>query len=135
MSGIDSNISAVETENEANPLLQDEAGISLAKELLSADSEEIDWDGVSRNLHQAKGDLFKVRRMLEAGNAALIERFLAKKPIVQLVRDRARLVDTVIIDSWQRIGGKFADIITLVAVGGYGPVSYTHLTLPTSYSV
>ncbi len=120
MSGIDSNNPAADSQREPNPLLQDETGVALAQELLSAGSVDIDWDGISGKLNEANGDLRKVRRMLEAGNAALVERFLASKPVTQLVRDRARLVDTVIIDTWQRVGGKFADVITLAAVGGYG---------------
>ena len=42
------------------------------------------------------------------------------KPIEDLVRDRARLVDVALRAAWLSHAGKFADDLGLVAVGGYG---------------
>ena len=103
-----------------NPLLQTAAQRALAEEALVIDSLAIDWARVAHQLTLANGDIGKVRRLLDGVTAAFVEMFLASKPITQLVHDRARLVDLVIIDAWQRVAGKYASVFTLAAVGGYG---------------
>jgi len=103
-----------------NPLAEDAVARALAQEVLATSSLDIDWEGITRQLAQVEGDISKVRRLLDATNAALVEMFLANKPITQLVHNRARLVDLVIVDAWQRVVGKYATVFTLAAVGGYG---------------
>ena len=104
----------------ANPLRKNETEQALARQVLVADSLDIDWESIHQQLLVANGNVTKVRQLLEAGNVALIERFVGNHPVSQLVRERARLVDTVIADTWQRVGGNFADLFILAAVGGYG---------------
>src|SRR5208282_914833 len=60
------------------------------------------------------------RQVLDDGSELLKERFAADDAIEDLVRDRARLVDTVLRAAWVRHAGKFAADLALVAVGGYG---------------
>src|SRR5688572_11357333 len=57
---------------------------------------------------------------LAAAGASLKQRFLANEPIETLVRDRARIVDDVIVASWRHFARRIAGVADLVAVGGYG---------------
>jgi len=57
---------------------------------------------------------------LAAADESLKARFLANEPIETLVRERARIVDDVIIASWRHFAHRIADDTDLVAVGGYG---------------
>jgi len=109
-----------DTTKEPNPLALSEEAQALALESLVPDTLNLDWDAISKGLDDANGDVARTRRILESGNTALIARFLGNKPVTKLVRDRSRLVDLVVVKSWERIGGKFADTVALAAVGGYG---------------
>lgn len=60
------------------------------------------------------------RQVLERGTELLRERFSADEDVVELVLDRARLVDIVLRAAWVRHAGRFADDLALIAVGGYG---------------
>ena len=60
------------------------------------------------------------RQVLERGTELLRERFGADEDVVELVRDRARLVDIVLRAAWVRHAGRFAADLGLIAVGGYG---------------
>ncbi len=60
------------------------------------------------------------RQVLERGTELLRERFGADEDIVELVRDRARLVDIVLRAAWVHHAGRFAGDLGLIAVGGYG---------------
>ena len=60
------------------------------------------------------------RQVLERGTELLRERFAADEDVVELVRDRARLVDIVLRAAWVHHAGRFAADLALVAVGGYG---------------
>src|SRR5690606_6634820 len=57
---------------------------------------------------------------LAAAGASLRQRFVANEPIEMLVRDRARIVDDVIVASWRHFARRIAGVADLVAVGGYG---------------
>ncbi|MFI4890673.1 MAG: [protein-PII] uridylyltransferase [Steroidobacterales bacterium] len=60
------------------------------------------------------------RQVLERGTELLRERFSADEDVVELVRDRARLVDIALRAAWVRHTGRFAGDLALIAVGGYG---------------
>jgi [protein-PII] uridylyltransferase len=60
------------------------------------------------------------RAALAAAAEDLKQRFLAGESVVDLVHERARAVDTVMVDLWQTEAGDLAGEIALVAVGGYG---------------
>jgi len=59
------------------------------------------------------------RAVLEAGDAALRERFMAGEPVEALVRERARQIDQALMRAW-RMHLQDEDRLALVAVGGYG---------------
>jgi len=60
------------------------------------------------------------RDALTRGDDILRERFEGDEPVDHLVRDRARLVDSVLVQAWRRHTGALAEELALVAVGGYG---------------
>jgi [protein-PII] uridylyltransferase len=60
------------------------------------------------------------RQVLERGTELLRERFAGDEDVVELVLDRARLVDIALRAAWARHTGQFANDLALVAVGGYG---------------
>jgi [protein-PII] uridylyltransferase len=60
------------------------------------------------------------RAALAEGDAELARRFRAAEPVEALVRDRARLVDSLVVRAWQLHAGEACAALALVAVGGYG---------------
>jgi [protein-PII] uridylyltransferase len=92
----------------------------LASTVLQPDGAAFDWPAV-RALLQADGDARLIlRHVLNAGNAALKQRFLTGETAARLVADRAALVDLVLCEAWRRAGDPGHADCTLVAVGGYG---------------
>lgn len=96
-------------------------------ELLSAaevslpDMKGLDWDSIDARLAE-EGDnkLQRWREILQAASNSLKQQFLAEHPVEKLVEDRAKLVDRLIVRSWQSFAGKREASMSLVAVGGYG---------------
>jgi len=60
------------------------------------------------------------RAALEEGDRELARRFHADEPVEALVRDRAQLVDTLLVRAWAMHAGDVSADLALVAVGGYG---------------
>jgi [protein-PII] uridylyltransferase len=60
------------------------------------------------------------RQVLDAGDLDLRQRFRIEEPVDHLVRDRARLIDIVLVRAWRMHLGDAAGKLALVAVGGYG---------------
>jgi [protein-PII] uridylyltransferase len=60
------------------------------------------------------------RAALADGDRELARRFESGEPVEALVRDRARLVDALVLQAWARQAGGIAGAVALVAVGGYG---------------
>ncbi len=60
------------------------------------------------------------RGVLDSGDAALKIRFAANEPVEELVRDRAHLVDLVLLRAWHLHGTAHTHELALIAVGGYG---------------
>ena len=59
------------------------------------------------------------RSALSEGDNRLKQRFLDDEPVERLVRDRARLVDTLLKTAWKLHVGDYAREVALIAVGGY----------------
>ena len=59
-------------------------------------------------------------RSLTEGDNRLKQRFLDDEPVERLVRDRARLVDTLLKTAWTQHLGDHVRELALIAVGGYG---------------
>jgi [protein-PII] uridylyltransferase len=78
-------------------------------------------DTLRQELDRATGDAVATfRGALERGDRELKERFAADEPVEPLVRDRALLVDIVLVRAWALHVGAHAQDLALVAVGGYG---------------
>ena len=60
------------------------------------------------------------RAALVEGDRELARRFQAEEPIEALVRDRAALVDALVVRAWQLHAGEATGPAALLAVGGYG---------------
>lgn len=60
------------------------------------------------------------RAVLTQGDLLLKEQFAADAPVDSLVRQRAQLVDLVLIRAWQLLTPTHGASLALVAVGGYG---------------
>ncbi len=60
------------------------------------------------------------RQALIEGDNRLKLRFAEDEPVERLVRDRARLVDTLLKSAWTQHVGEHARDVALIAVGGYG---------------
>ena len=60
------------------------------------------------------------RTALVEGDRELAQRFQAEEPIEALVRDRAALVDALVVRAWQLHAGDATGPAALLAVGGYG---------------
>ncbi|HEU4603812.1 MAG TPA: [protein-PII] uridylyltransferase [Steroidobacteraceae bacterium] len=65
-------------------------------------------------------DIAAFRGALSEGDEKLKQRFLDDEPVERLVRDRARLVDSLLRAAWTIHVGEHAKEIDLIAVGGYG---------------
>ncbi len=81
------------------------------------------WDYLN-GLHQSLAanadgqEIAAFRAALSEGDNRLKQRFLDDEPVERLVRDRARLVDTLLKAAWAKHVG--ARDVALIAVGGYG---------------
>jgi [protein-PII] uridylyltransferase len=81
------------------------------------------WDylaALRSSLAAHRHDTAAFRNALAEGDARLQQRFLDDEPVERLVRDRARLVDTLLESAWHAHVGEHAREIALIAVGGYG---------------
>ncbi len=82
------------------------------------------WDYLAHLPQRLQGggtpDIASFREALTEGDNRLKQRFADDEPVERLVRDRARLVDTLLKTAWKLHVGDFAREVALIAVGGYG---------------
>ncbi len=81
------------------------------------------WPGMARvdeSLSDGKADIAAFREVLKAGAASLADRFARNELVDNLVRERARLVDALLLRAWRHYLGTDVRRLGLVAVGGYG---------------
>ena len=81
------------------------------------------WDyltGLPAALAGNKPDIAAFRGALTEGDNRLKQRFHDDEPVERLVRDRARLVDTLLKTAWTQHLGDHVRELALIAVGGYG---------------
>jgi [protein-PII] uridylyltransferase len=71
-------------------------------------------------LADASNPVFDFRAALAEGDYELARRFHDDEPVETLVRDRAALVDALVVRAWSLHAGAAASALALVAVGGYG---------------
>src|SRR5690606_32200999 len=92
-------------------------------EEIAAPAGDPRWDyltSLQQSLAAPNQALECFRAALDEGDERLKQRFLDEEPVERLVRDRARLVDTLLKASWTLHLGEHARDIALIAVGGYG---------------
>ena len=107
------NLSAA-NQNAAGPGI-DPAAVTLA------DGSGLDWQAIDALLAEKTDNrLQHWRDVLNAGGESLKQQFLNEGAIEQLVADRAKLVDRLIVHSWESFSGRREKSMALVAVGGYG---------------
>lgn len=81
------------------------------------------WDyltSLQTSLRANKQDVATFRDARSEGDNRLKQRFLDDEPVERLVRDRARLVDTLLRAAWTLHVGEHVRDVALIAVGGYG---------------
>ncbi len=92
-------------------------------ELAPAQASDPSWDYLT-TLHSSliahPRDINAFRNALIEGDNRLKQRFLDDEPVERLVRDRARLVDTLLKTAWTMHVGEYVRDVALIAVGGYG---------------
>ncbi len=71
-------------------------------------------------LADASNPVADFRAALAEGDCELARRFHDDEPVETLVRDRAALVDALVVRAWSLHAGAAASALALVAVGGYG---------------
>jgi [protein-PII] uridylyltransferase len=78
-------------------------------------------DGAALSASFSGGDPVRVfREALQSASDALSEKFRRNEPVELLVRERAEMVDHVILAGWAHFAGSLGRRAALVAVGGYG---------------
>jgi [protein-PII] uridylyltransferase len=75
---------------------------------------------LAARLDGAAAPVADIRAALAEGDRELARRFHADEPVEILVRDRALLVDALVVRAWRLHAGTAASALALVAVGGYG---------------
>ncbi len=81
------------------------------------------WDylvTLQQSLATQAPEIAAYRQALIEGDNRLKLRFAEDEPVERLVRDRARLVDTLLKSAWTQHVGEHARDVALIAVGGYG---------------
>ena len=81
------------------------------------------WDylaAIRQTLTAPQPDIAAYRGALIEGDNRLKQRFADDEPVERLVRDRARLVDSLLKSAWTQHVGPHAREVALIAVGGYG---------------
>ena len=77
-------------------------------------------DALDSRLAAGPNPVSGFRALLAEGDRKLARRFHADEPVETLVRDRAALVDALVMRAWALHAGAAAASLALVAVGGYG---------------
>ena len=75
---------------------------------------------LQKSLAQGSRPLLALKRALQQGDAELRRRFETGAPVGALVRERASLVDALLVQTFGLQLAGLEDELTLVAVGGYG---------------
>ncbi len=66
------------------------------------------------------GQLMDYREALKASDAYLADQFREGVSVIELVQQRAQVIDRLLVRLWVRHAGKLSGRVALLAVGGYG---------------
>ena len=92
--------------------------LHLAK--LGPDPELFDPAKLDQAIADGENTISSLKKLLTSANEVLFSRFKAKESIKRLVIKRAWLMDQVLLKVWQQLDWPEDNLISLVAVGGYG---------------
>ncbi|MBV1881370.1 MAG: [protein-PII] uridylyltransferase [Pseudomonadales bacterium] len=87
---------------------------------MDTDPELLDSEVLARAVSEDINRIASLKTLLKDANEVLFSRFKAKESIRRLVLKRAWLVDQVLSEVWQKLDWPEDNLISLVAVGGYG---------------
>ncbi len=109
----------VPASGDQSPFLAPEA-LQQAQAYCGKNGENLDWAAIDQALAAAGADRQRLQDILNGATAALTQRFLQGEEAGQLMRDRARLMDGIVISAWTGTAAEGMPDVALVAVGGYG---------------
>ncbi len=92
----------------------------LAAVALNSDGTGLNWQWVESGCGKETSQLSELRHLYRCTSAALHQLFIDQAPVDRLVRDRARIVDQLIVAAWRREALAELSDTALIAVGGYG---------------
>ncbi|HEX6998432.1 MAG TPA: [protein-PII] uridylyltransferase, partial [Gammaproteobacteria bacterium] len=93
---------------------------TLAEQDRAAAAAPLDRAALARQLAAGDGQVTVYREALKAASESQRQRFLQNEPIETLVRERAAVVDQLIVSAWEHYAPELVERVDLVAVGGYG---------------
>jgi len=111
---------SIEPSSADETLSQPAEALQLGLKVMTADGTAIDWARIADILGGADPAQEKLEHALDCGSAALTRRFLDGESAGALVKERARLVDMVVLAAWDISAAGTLTDTALVAVGGYG---------------
>lgn len=84
------------------------------------DKDLCDWQTFDLQIEQGNNIITLFKAALKSGDEILAQRFYQGIPVHELVTQRARLVDLLLIRAWEHFLPDTAESTALIAVGGYG---------------
>ncbi|HEY8521789.1 MAG TPA: [protein-PII] uridylyltransferase [Gammaproteobacteria bacterium] len=93
---------------------------TLAEQDRAATAAPLDRSALAQQLAAGDGQVSVYREVLKAASESQRQRFLQNEPVENLVRERAAVVDQLIVSAWQHYAPELVERVDLVAVGGYG---------------
>ncbi|WP_455212448.1 [protein-PII] uridylyltransferase [Kaarinaea lacus] len=88
--------------------------------MYSTDIELCDWPSFEQDFSSPAKHISHFKKAIATANDVLADRFWRDYPVIELVKQRAWLIDQLLIKAWKHfIHGDGGDI-ALIAVGGYG---------------
>ncbi|GAB4254926.1 MAG: [protein-PII] uridylyltransferase [Methylomicrobium sp.] len=71
-------------------------------------------------LFDDKDHIASFKQLIKSKNQALKEAFIPEEPVTPLLVEKAEFIDSILTSGWHHFLERFADDLSLLAVGGYG---------------
>jgi len=88
--------------------------------MYSADTTLCNWPSFEQEFSSTAKLISHFKSAIRHSNQVLAERFWRDYPVVELVKQRAWLIDQLLLRAWKHFFTESTDDIALIAVGGYG---------------
>ena len=88
--------------------------------MYSADTTLCNWPSFEQEFGSTAKLIAHFKAAIRQSNQVLAERFWRDYPVVELVKQRAWLIDQLLVKAWQHFFTDPSGDIALIAVGGYG---------------